>query len=90
MEPDAFNPDRWLGLPQSSPLEKAFTPYSLGPKNCIGQNLANLEIRLAVSHLFRHLDFRLNPEMKEADMEIEDRFAAVCRGGRLLLDVMEL
>ena len=45
---------------------------------------------MAVSHLFRHLDFRLNPEMKEADMEIEDRFAAVCRGGRLLLDVMEL
>lgn len=89
-EPHTFNPDRWLGLSQSSAMEKAFTPYSLGPRNCIGQNLANLEIRLAVSHLFRHLDFRLNPEMREADMEMEDRFAALSRGGRLLLDVTQL
>ncbi|KEF52958.1 uncharacterized protein A1O9_10864 [Exophiala aquamarina CBS 119918] len=89
-EPHTFNPDRWLGLSHSSAMEKAFTPYSLGPRNCIGQNLANLEIRLAVSHLFRHLDFRLNSEMTEADMEMEDRFAALSRGGRLLLDVTQL
>lgn len=89
-DPSTFNPDRWIGVSQSSAVEKAFTPYSLGPRNCIGQNLANLEIRLAVSHLFRHLDFRLNPEMKESEMEMEDRFAAFSRGGRLLLDVAEL
>lgn len=89
-EPHVFNPDRWIGVSQSSAVEKAFTPYSLGPRNCIGQNLANLEIRLAVSHLFRQLDFRLNAEMKEGDMEMEDRFAALTRGGRLLLDVAQL
>ena len=89
-EPHTFNPDRWIGVSQSSAVEKAFTPYSLGPRSCIGQNLANLEIRLAVSHLFRHLDFRLNPEMKESEMEMEDRFAALTRGGRLMLDVGKL
>jgi cytochrome P450 len=89
-EPHTFSPDRWLGVAQSSAVEKAFTPYSLGPRNCIGQNLANLEIRLAVSHLFRHLDYRLNSEMKESEMDMEDRFAALNRGGRLLLDVTRL
>jgi cytochrome P450 len=89
-EPHTFNPDRWIGVSQSTAVEKAFTPYSLGPRNCIGQNLANLEIRLAVSHLFRQLDFRLNAEMKEGDMEMEDRFAALTRGGRLVLDVAQL
>jgi cytochrome P450 len=89
-DPHTFNPDRWIGISQSSAAEKSFTPYSLGPRNCIGQNLANLEIRLGVSHLFRHLDFRLSPEMREGEMEMEDRFAALTRGGRLLLNVGKL
>ena len=90
IQPHTFNPDRWDGVPQTSAMEKAFTPYSLGPRNCIGQNLANLEIRIAISHLFRHLDFRLNPEMKESEMEMQDHVVALTRGRRLLLDVAKL
>lgn len=90
-DPHSFNPDRWLGTTgSSSAAEKAFTPYSLGPRNCIGQNLANLELRVATALLFRNLDFRLNPTMREEDMEMEDRFAALVRGGKLLLDVERL
>lgn len=92
-DPHSFNPDRWLGMTgssTSSAVEKAFTPYSLGPRNCIGQNLANLELRIATALLFSNLDFRLHPTMKEEDMEMEDRFAALVRGGKLLLNVERL
>lgn len=89
-EPDAFIPERWIGSGQSSDLEKAFTPFSLGPRNCIGQNLARAELFLAASLVLRRLDLRLNEAMKESDMEMEDRFAVSPKAGKLLLDVVEL
>lgn len=89
-EPNTFNPERWIGQSPSSDLIKAFTPFSLGPRNCIGQNLARAEILLATSLAFRRLDLRLNEAMKESDMDMEDRFAVSPKGRRLLLDVVEL
>lgn len=89
-EPNAFIPERWLDQSPSSDLEKAFTPFSLGPRNCIGQNLARAELLLATSLVFRRLDLRLNEAMTETDMDMEDRFAVSPKGRRLLLDVSEL
>lgn len=60
--PSAFDPSRWLSdsassaetsLLKSSSLtpSSAFNPFSLGPRNCIGRNLAYLEMRLILTHL---------------------------------------
>ncbi|KAK6369429.1 hypothetical protein LTS17_009772 [Exophiala oligosperma] len=89
-EPNTFLPERWIGQPPSSDLEKAFTPFSLGSRNCIGQNLARAELLLAASLVFRQLDLRLNEAMTESDMDMEDRFAVSPKGMKLLLDVSEL
>ena len=89
-EPHKFNPDRWIGLDRTSDLEKAFTPFSLGLRNCIGQNLARAELLVAIGNIFRRLDLHLSTAMTEGDMEMEDRFAAVPRGRKLLLDVTEI
>lgn len=89
-EPDMFLPERWIGQDQSSDTEKAFTPYSLGPRNCIGQNLANAELLLVASEVVRRIDFVLNPSMKDQDMEMEDHFAASPKGKKLLLDISML
>ena len=89
-EPHTFNPDRWIGIDRSSDLQKAFTPFSLGPRNCIGQNLAKAELLIAAGNIFRRLDLHLSTAMTEGDMEMEDRFAAVPRGKKLLLDVTEI
>lgn len=89
-EPNAFNPERWIDQSPSSDLEKAFTPFSLGSRNCIGQNLARAELLLATSLVFRGLDLSLNKDMKESDMDMEDRFAVSPKGKRLLLDVSQL
>ncbi|KIW12775.1 hypothetical protein PV08_07962 [Exophiala spinifera] len=89
-EPNSFLPERWIGQSPSSEVEKAFTPFSLGTRNCIGQNLAKAELLLVVSIVFRRLDLRLNEVMTESDMEMEDRFAASPRGGKLMVDVLKV
>ena len=81
--PNTFWPDRWLiaeGLQESQ--EKithnmnAFMPFSFGPSNCVGKNLAMLEMRFVVCHAFQKLDLRFpddwNPQQWE--VELQDKF----------------
>jgi len=64
--PSAFDPSRWLsdsptakvGHPSSPSSSSAFNPFSLGPRNCLGRNLAYLEMRLILAHLLWAFDFR--------------------------------
>lgn len=43
-------------------LKEMFMPFSLGKRNCIGQNLALLELRVIVANLVRYYDFELQKE----------------------------
>ncbi len=52
--PDEFLPDRWLKADTKvKDMEATLTPFSLGPRSCIGQNLARAELYLATSKIFR-------------------------------------
>ncbi|EDU46123.1 CypX Cytochrome P450 [Pyrenophora tritici-repentis] len=69
VQPDAFIPERWLSPnhpfhdPQFNADKKAaFQPFSFGPRNCIGKNLAYNELRLIAARLFWNFDFVLQPE----------------------------
>ena len=44
--PEVFNPDRW-----NKPIENhaAFLPFFSGPRNCIGQHMAMMEVKLTVA-----------------------------------------
>eukprot|EP01034_Spumella_vulgaris_P025005 gene25005-31408_t len=46
----------------------SFTPFSTGMRNCIGMNLALMEIRVALSDVLRQFSF----ELTEGDMEDEN------------------
>ncbi len=58
-----FVPERWLqnetgtgtGTKQIPP--SAWRPFERGPRNCIGQELANLEARVVVALIGRRYDF---------------------------------
>lgn len=51
---DSFIPERWLGGGGAS-LEthngKALKAFSYGPRSCLGQNLAMLEVRVILSKM---------------------------------------
>ena len=57
VDPARFDPTRWLEPDGTlSKQSFAFYPFSLGPRNCIGRNLAYLEMRLILSRLLWHFD----------------------------------
>jgi len=56
--PDDFLPERWLAR-EGEPLHvrrNTFRPFELGPRNCIGQELAQLELRAILALTLRELD----------------------------------
>ena len=81
--PDTYWPDRWLiaeGLQEHA--EKivhnvnAWVPFSFGPSNCVGKNLALQEMRMLVCHLVQKLNFRFPDgyDPMQYEREMRDRF----------------
>lgn len=66
-EPESFQPERWLGKEHPSSHKQAFMPFSNGPRNCIGYQFAETEVKLLMAHLIRHFLFRLAPSQRDTD-----------------------
>ncbi|KAK5155224.1 hypothetical protein LTS14_006179 [Recurvomyces mirabilis] len=63
-QPEQFLPERWLAAMRTSPpfqndRRECVQPFSFGPRNCLGKNLARAEIRLTLSRLLWRFDVRL-------------------------------
>ena len=77
LEPDKWQPERFLpeGHPMYDPRFKAhdnfaiFKPFSAGPRDCIGKNLAYAEMRLVASRILLRFDLELDPSTKETWLE---------------------
>ncbi|USP82893.1 hypothetical protein yc1106_10167 [Curvularia clavata] len=88
-QPERFIPDRWLQ--KSEAMEGALTPFSLGQRNCIGQNLAWEELYIAIDEIMRaDLQLCIGREMQTWETEIEDRFNIAPRGHRLMLEIVKV
>lgn len=54
---EEFKPNRWLSL---TPRQKiAFNPFSYGPRACVGQNVAIMELQIIIGTVFRRYNFAL-------------------------------
>jgi cytochrome P450 len=73
---NTYRPERWI--PSSDPtnlrsdsdileLKKAFHPFSIGPMNCAGQNIAVLELMLISARAVWATDFRLAPGYRNGE-----------------------
>ncbi|KAI3542082.1 cytochrome P450 [Colletotrichum abscissum] len=61
--PDSFIPERWLDDARfSGDKKEAFQPFSVGPRNCIGRNLAYAEMRLILARMIWNFDMKLSEE----------------------------
>ncbi|KAI9150849.1 Cytochrome P474 monooxygenase [Paramyrothecium foliicola] len=65
-DPGNFHPSRFLGDKEfaSDDLD-ALQPFSTGPRNCIGRNMAYAEMRLIMARLLFKFDVELLPETKD-------------------------
>jgi cytochrome P450 len=57
--PDQYIPERWISAEYSSDNRSALQPFSVGPRNCIGKNMAYHEMRLVITKLLWNFDFKL-------------------------------
>lgn len=67
--PDKFLPGRWLPEtqnqhPYNQDNRNCVQPFSFGPRNCLGKNLAWAETRLIATKLLLQFDMELDPRSK--------------------------
>lgn len=59
VKPNEFIPERWLTSDPADPLHPkrgAFRPFEMGQRNCIGQELVNVEARLVLALTVREFE----------------------------------
>jgi len=60
---DEFVPERWGPQnPQLARLKETVTPFSLGKRVCLGQNMAMFQLRAVAAHFLHFFDFELQGE----------------------------
>jgi len=57
-EPEKFLPERWLTI---HPSAYEFMSFSAGPRYCIGQSLAMMQLKIAMSIILQRFSFTLKP-----------------------------
>ncbi|PUU77174.1 cytochrome P450 [Tuber borchii] len=59
-DPFSFKPERWLSTctpeEEVEAAQSAFTPFSIGPRGCIGKSVAYMELRLTLARLLFEYD----------------------------------
>lgn len=65
---NSFNPDRDfkdeeiyddLGLASYNPNSERFSPFTYGPRDCIGKNFSQIEMRIILLHLLKNFEFTI-------------------------------
>ncbi|KAL8897692.1 MAG: hypothetical protein Q9192_002446 [Flavoplaca navasiana] len=69
-QPAAFLPERWLpGTRDAPPFDDdskgCMQPFSAGPRNCLGKNIAKAEMRLLLAKLLFRFDWQLEPGQEQ-------------------------
>ncbi|EEU39432.1 uncharacterized protein NECHADRAFT_94380 [Fusarium vanettenii 77-13-4] len=67
---DNFVPERWLGdISYTNDSKDVLQPFSTGPRNCIGKNLAYAEMRLILARLLWKFDLEILEDSKDWDSQ---------------------
>ncbi|KAK0475706.1 cytochrome P450 monooxygenase [Armillaria novae-zelandiae] len=79
-DPEDYRPERWFEC-DSAAVAKAFTPFSVGPRACIGRNLAMLELQIIIASILKRFHFVL--ENPNETLEVKENFLRKPTGCRV-------
>uniref|UniRef100_A0A673WII6 Thromboxane-A synthase n=1 Tax=Salmo trutta TaxID=8032 RepID=A0A673WII6_SALTR len=63
-EPEKFIPERFTAEAKASRHPFVYLPFGAGPRSCVGMRLAQLEIKMALVHVFRKFNIVASTDTK--------------------------
>ncbi|KAI1324964.1 cytochrome P450 ClCP1 [Xylariaceae sp. FL0255] len=69
---EVFDPERWLEW-NGHDDRAAFKPFSLGPRNCIGKNLALVELKIILARMLFNFSFSLPEGQRDMGWKWDDQ-----------------
>jgi cytochrome P450 len=81
-DPNSFIPERWLVGPDHPlyPVKGAWRPFEFGPRNCLGQTLAVMELKVVLAMTIR--DFEIQPAYDQWDEKLNATHIRTVLGNR--------
>ncbi|KAK0434863.1 cytochrome P450 monooxygenase [Desarmillaria tabescens] len=68
---EEYRPERWFEC-DSAAILKTFNPFSVGPRACVGRNLATLELHIIIASILKRFHFVL--EKPEKPLQVREGF----------------
>ncbi|KAK0244640.1 cytochrome P450 monooxygenase [Armillaria nabsnona] len=84
---EEYRPERWFEC-DSGAVAKAFTPFSVGPRACIGRNLAMLELQIIIASILKRFHFVL--ENPNEALDVKESFLRKVTGCRVGVERREV
>ena len=87
-EPNSFIPERWLPSNErfSNDKKQSLQPFSVGPRACLGRNMAYHEIRIILAKVLWNFDLKLCED--SADWVSEQKIYIMWDKGPLYCQIM--
>ncbi|XP_028391234.1 cholesterol 24-hydroxylase-like [Dendronephthya gigantea] len=84
-DPEVFDPERFNDPASIPNLSMIHFPFSIGPRNCIGQTFARFESKVMLAKLFQKFQFKLLPNQTDrmfGRMTMTPRDSVMCEVSR--------